>query len=254
MKSLSEHVKIYIQPRVLIFTITCLLFMLFANGQVLAQDMEDGDSEDNFSVGFVGGVAMNSFNFNGNSLGVSGGAYFNFMLSENFDLRGELKYSMLGGVRRNAIVDYSFLGGNVNSIELFNRNVQINTVDVPVLFRFSPEQFRTDSFTPRIIVGGYFAYAFELAERQDKLFNFSDGSRVYTSGLIEDVSDYYERANYGFIVGVGLEFTGASKVFGIDLRYRQGINQSSLVGFAPEQYAGSIRMSSISLDFSYQLF
>jgi hypothetical protein len=254
MESANESVKTQFKPR---FYLLCGLFILsLAIGQpsLMAQDENDALEEDKLSIGFVGGASMNSFNFNGISIGTSVGAYFKYKLSDALDLQPELKYSMLGGVRRNAWVDYSALGGNVNSIELFNRNVQINTVDIPVLLRISPRQFRTETFTPRIIVGGYFAYAFDLTEQQDKLFNFADGTRAYTSGLVEDVTDYYEQANYGFIVGLGLEFTGASNSFGIDLRYRQGINQSSLVGFAPEQYAGSIRMSSISLDFTFEIF
>lgn len=254
MKSANESVKPLVKPRTFLLFGLIILSMALMSNQLSAQEDSKATSEDKLSIGFVGGAAMNSFNFNGVSIGASAGAYFKYKLSDALDLQPELKYSMLGGVRRNALVDYSSIGGNVNSIELFNRNVQINTVDVPIILRISPRQFRTESFSPRFILGGYFAYAFDLTEHQDKLFNFSDGTRVYTSGLVEDVSDYYEQANFGFVVGFGLEFTGASNAFGIDLRYRQGINQSSLVGFAPEQYAGSIRMSSISLDFTFQIF
>ena len=254
MKSANESVKPLVKPRTFILCGLFILSLTFSSQKLRAQNESGATSEDKLSIGFVGGAAMNSFKFNGVSFGASAGAYFKYKLSDALDLQPELKYSMLGGVRRNALVDYSGFGGNVSSIELFNRNVQVNTVDLPVLLRISPRQFRTESFRPQIIVGGYFAYAFDLTEHQDKLFNFSDGTRVYTSGLVEDVSDYYEQANYGFIVGFGLEFTGAPNAFGVDLRYRQGINESSLVGFAPEQYAGSIRMSSISLDFTFQIF
>lgn len=255
MKSVNERLNFLCKYRSAIaLCILTFCGLVISNSAMSQEESNTSDNTDKLSIGFVGGATLNSFNFNGMMLGFSSGAYFKYQLSPALDLQPELKYSMLGGVRRNAIQDYSSIGGNVNSIELFNRGVQISTVDIPVLLRFSPSAFRTENFTPRILAGGYFAYAFDLTEHQDKLFNFSDGTRVFTSGLIQDVSDYYEKGNYGFIVGFGLEFTGATNAFGIDLRYRQGINESSLVGFAPEYMAGSIRMSSLSIDFSFQIF
>lgn len=252
MKSADERLKS--KHKLLSIFIAAFLVILLKTPLTGQEEKEPKIAEDIISIGVVAGTSMNSFNFNGMSFGVSGGAYFKFAFSPAFHLQPEIKYSILGGVRRNAFVDYSNLGGNVNSVELFNRNVQLHSVEFPVLLRIAPEQFRTDRFTPRILFGGFIAYAFELTEHQDKLFNFSDGSRVYTSGLLEDVSDYYEQLNYGFIVGFGIEFTGGSNPFGIDLRYRQAVNQASLVGFVPEHYAGSIRISSITIDFTFGIF
>ena len=232
-----------------------LLLVLTSKG-IHGQEVEDEpiQQEDKISIGLVVGGNLNSFNFNGLSMGFSGGVYFDYRFNDALSLRPEVKYSQLGGVRRNAFVDYSDLGGNVDAVHLYNRNVRISTADLPVILRISPRQLRSERFTPRILIGGYFAFAFDMTEHQDKLFHFSDGTEVYTSGLIADVSSYYEQAHYGVIGGIGFDFTGAESVFSLDIRYRQGINETSLVGFEPQQYAGSIRLSTISFDFSFQIF
>lgn len=233
------------------------IFMIYLNNESFSQsddDVSEASVERDVAIGIIGGANFNSFNFNGVSIGGSIGAYLNYPLSSSLSLQPELKYSMLGGVRRNAVQDFSAIGGNVVSVELFNRNVQLSTVDLPILLKFTPNAFADAAFKPVFTAGGYVAYAFDLTEHQDKLFQFEDGSRVFTSGLLQDVSDFYEEGHWGFIVGLGFEFESEANSYGFDIRYRQGINETSLVGFAPEHFAGSIRTSSISFDVFVRIF
>lgn len=220
-------------------------------------------------VGAKLGTNINQFNQPGTIFAFNGGAFARYNVLGFLSARVELLYNQQGGSRQNYNRDYSFLGGNVSSIDFTNRYVNLNNLEIPIIAELHHADFESETLVPKLLVG--FAYGINLAatEHHDKTYYFTTGAtqRIMVSDFTENVRSNYKQNQLGFILGFALDHKIGTRTLTTEVRYRKSLTQVNNIRFGAPAiiddsgvipgtigHEGDLYPSTISINFGLSIF
>lgn len=220
-------------------------------------------------VGAKLGTNINQFNQPGTIFAFNGGAFARYNVLDFLAARVELLYNQQGGSRQDYSRNYSFIGGNVESIDFTNRYVHLNNLEIPVIAELHHRDFESETLVPKFLIG--FAYGMNLAavEHHDKTYYFNAGAteRIMVSDLVENVRSNYKQNQLGFIVGFAIDHKIGTHTLTTEVRYRKSLTQVNNIRFGvPSLYndtstipgtvgqEGDLYPSTISINFGMTIF
>ncbi|MEM9326036.1 MAG: outer membrane beta-barrel protein [Bacteroidota bacterium] len=225
--------------------------LLLFSQLALAQDGEYAESGSLFYGAKLGG-SLNQFSQPGTTFGGNAGGFVRYHIIDLLAVQGEVLYDLQGGGRHDYAPSFGDLDGS--TAVFINRRLWMHTVSVPISAKIIP--FAQESTSPYVIVGGNFQYIFSAIENRDVLFRpdvRANGDLIVT-GQDANITDDIEDIQYGFHVGIGLDFyQSTGRVIGVELRYQQSLVN---VNAGAEDLASPLRAdlaglyaSSISVNF-----
>jgi hypothetical protein len=152
------------------------------------------------SFGLVGGATLGEIN-------VSGDERANVVLTDKLEAAGGLFVAFPLGARASFAPEILVSNkGSQLAVAGVNERIRLAYAEVPLTFRLSPPPDSTLHWL-RMVAGPYVAYLLDAS------------SRPAGGGARRDVDDAFERADWGWVAGVGVEVGR----LGIDARYNGGV-------------------------------
>lgn len=135
-------------------------------------------------------------------LGISGGAYFSYKLSDVFEIQPGVYFSRKGAKEKG-----------VTDTETFDYDFALDYIEVPLLLKVS---FPIEKLLIRPIVFAGPAISFNTNAKISRVID----------GYAYDVSyDYIKSTEFSFILGAGVSIPSKHYDWGFDLRYILGLTQ-----------------------------
>jgi len=178
--------------------------------------------------GFKIGPGLNQFTQPGSFIGINTGLFTKYKINESFNIAVEALYSMQGGGRQSYTRLYNEQRQSevvVNTITNINPFVVFHNLEIPLLVEFGFPELRKSSIQPRFSLGGSYSLMIHAFETKTQRYNYSNGSAVDLGYMREEVTDHYKKDQYSVIAAIGVDFKTAKRLFFIEIRYRQGLNQ-----------------------------
>lgn len=180
-------------------------------------------------LGVKFGPSLNQFSQPGTFIGMNFGLFGTYSVTKCLDARMELLYSTQGGGRQ----DYRRVetdpndpyGGKAVSITNINPQVMFNNVEIPILGEIGLTELNRSMIQPKLLLGASYSFAVSVIEHKTHRYNFYDGTFADLAYTRQNVTDYYKRNQFSLIAGAGINFSMGSRVFHVDIRYRQGLTQ-----------------------------
>ncbi len=164
----------------------------------------------------VGGLNTNLIPEINTNSGFSTGIWAEIPMLNGFSFRPELNYTQKGF---RTFGDLGFFGVNVNNLPAgLGFRVRLNTVDVPLLFKYS---YGNDAAKVYAILGPNVSYSTDAYARPvvQALLSFNLGDQN-----INLSNDLYRRWELSGTIGIGGEVkAGNGKIFG-DVRFNHGVS------------------------------
>jgi hypothetical protein len=211
-------------------------------------------------VGAKLGVNINQFNQPGTIFGFNGGAFARYPVMEYVSVRAEVLYMQQGGGRSayTRAVNGSGVDGNIGSISYNNRYVNLNNLEIPVLFEITHPDFVDESIKPKLILGAAYGFLISAKESSERTYFLNSGAttQVTFSDAHDDVRSNYEHNQIGLIAGVAIDFKIGERTFTTEVRYRRSITQVNLINDinqVPGQF-GDLYPTTLSVNFGMTLF
>ncbi len=247
--------------------VALVLFALFSPKGSQAQGQEtylQSIKTKVFWVGAKAGGSFNQFSQPGTTLAGNIGGFVRFQALPFLQVEGGIYYAGTGGGRHDLPRDLSLLSdqssergefeGPIGSLEYWNRNVNIQTAQIPLSVRLNLPAGESP-IQPSFIAGGSYAHIFYAEETRDSYFTFTDGSRIVLSDTKENVTSDYNTFNVAIHGGFGLDFTLENgRVFGLEFLYSQGITDLNEIQLGQPENIEKLRTRSLSINVSYSIF
>lgn len=245
--------------------------VLFGFTESFAQDeinIDGSSGGGDLMIGAKVGVNFNQFSQPLTTIGGSAGGFVRYPVLDFLEVQGELIYSLQGGGRIEYSRDYnlssnsgsgssygSSYDGPIDYVQYVNRTVLLHVIEVPVSARLTLPEFNGGAIVPKLIVGGSYSYNFAAGEKNDKIFNFVNGTRGLVSDTYDNVGGNYFPHNYSFHAGFALDFNLAdAKVFTMEFRYRQGLSNLNQVETTITELTDRLYSSGFSINFAYRIY
>lgn len=242
----------------------CCAMMHFASGQI--------------SVGAKTGVNLNQFQQPGTTIGVSLGAYGSYQFNPFLTVKIEPQYSLEGGARPNYYRYYGAVSDNISYVYHINPSVRFHNLVIPLLVEATLPELTDQTIVPFIVVGASYAMTMSAMEVHTKRYSFNDqlGSSSSSSSSSssfsmpemdvsyqkENVTDNYLRNQWSLWLGMGMKVKTGERTFGVDVRYRHGLNNLNQFRFASPGNGsdigipgtgGNLFSSTLSINFSMSI-
>ena len=242
--------------------------VLFGFTEAFAQDEINIDGTSgtvDLVIGAKVGVNFNQFSQPLTTIGGSAGGFVRYQVLDFLEVQGELIYSLQGGGRMEFSRDYnlstgsgsggSSFDGPIDYVQYVNRTVLLHVVEVPISARLGLPELNGGAIVPKLIVGGSYSYNFAAGEKNDKIFNFVNGTRGLVSDTYDNVSANSFPHNFSLHAGLALDFNLAdAKVFTMEFKYRQGLSNLNQVETTITELTDRLYSSGFSINFAYRIF
>lgn len=221
----------------------------------------DAQTANQLGIGAKAGYNFNQFSQPGTASGVQAGGYARFSLSSFLSFQVEALYDLQGGGRTDYSRDSDFFipgqytdtGYPVYQVAYSSRQVDLQTISVPLSVRLSPGG--SSNMSLNVVLGGSFDYILNAREVFDAIYYFESGNSVMMSDATENISgdlgDYQISAH----VGAALDFIlDDGKVITYEMRYRKSFTDLNETVTAKADLTESLYSSTFSLSLYYQIF
>jgi hypothetical protein len=148
--------------------------------------------------------------------GFSGGGFITYRITDFFAVGAELLYIQQGA---SGVILYDTLPSTSTTLTF-------HTIDLPVLLFFNVPDI--NGVSPKLFIGHSFGYNINVTGRNRT--QIDNDPIMYVRG-VHDMTNRYERLDFGAIAGVGVDFKTGKMVFSIDGRYRLGYTNMFLNDF-----------------------
>jgi hypothetical protein len=139
--------------------------------------------------------------------GFSGGGFVTYKITNFFSVGAELLYIQQGA--SNIML--------IDTLPNTSTNLTFHTIDLPVLLFFHVPDM--NGISPKFFIGHAFGYNVKVYGRNRTQIN--NDPVMYVRGT-HDLTNRYERLDFGGIAGVGVDFKTSKMLFSVDARYRLG--------------------------------
>jgi hypothetical protein len=156
------------------------------------------------------------------------GGFAEYNVMPFLDARAELLYFQEGGPLNDYYIYFPYV--QRKDVRVTSHNLQI-----PLIAQLSLPSFKEKKISPKLLIGGYYSYAFQYRERYTKIISIP-GLPNSKDDVSLNVSSMYNRSNVGYLVGLGANLKLFGQEINIDCRYTRAINNvNSDPGFVPDQ-------------------
>lgn len=153
-----------------------------------------------------------------------------------FNVGGFAKYSLFDFMSLRAEVLYMQQGANLNDYQInvpdIQRNdtkVKFHNLQIPILAEFELPALSEDDVKPKLWLGGFYSntiYARETYTNQVKVIGYS---QIDFKGHT-DVTDLFNRHQYGIIAGIGGNVKVFSYPVSLEFRYQYNLSRANKPG------------------------
>ena len=156
------------------------------------------------------------YNSERSSIKYNVGGYAEYNVTSFLDARAEILYFQEGGNLNDYYVYEPYVLRK--DVKLTSHNLQI-----PIIAQLSLPSLKEKKISPKLMLGGYYSYAFQFRERYTKVIRIP-GLPFSESETALDVSSQYNQSNFGYLIGIGANLKLFGKELNVDFRYTRPLN------------------------------